>query len=225
MITSLFYPALALYSSYLSYPGSHRDLHNVWQNHPALRLREDAASRARCGVGRTLRIERILIQSSLSDDEDEGALNNQILTSTLALERALQSTHSVSSRCLKCTDSRTSCFMLSPLAFWNHDPAMLLSDPNILDTLSLTRNVSIGGISVTPDMVLAGKGPNEPHVTTTNHFDYAKFLALTYFFPNSDCSGSTEHREWLGALKKAAFGVNADVMVQMRAPELIALEV
>src|SRR6202034_2751068 len=97
VITSLFYPALAIYSS--SFPRTQHtsildsfltasavsgfyaqhDLRNLWEGHQALRVVEDAVSRAKCAKQRTLRVERVLIQSPLAEDSDSGALNQQIL--------------------------------------------------------------------------------------------------------------------------------------------------
>ncbi|KAJ7771584.1 sterol regulatory element binding protein cleavage-activating protein [Mycena metata] len=223
VITSLFYPALALYSSsgpeFLSvldvtrsqYP---QDLVNVWAGYDSLRVLEDAVSlaktRASCEGNSTLRVERILIQSPF-----DGAVNHQILQSTLELERRIDD---LEVPCLKRADG--TCFVLSPLAFWRHDEDTLRSDPSILDTL-LSRNISVAGVPITPQMVLAGRGSDSPHVVGTN-FDYATFLALTYFFPNSDCLGSAEHVAWLKAVDEAS--QNAPRTAQMQEPTLIALE-
>ncbi|KAJ7261266.1 sterol regulatory element binding protein cleavage-activating protein [Mycena haematopus] len=221
VITSLFYPALALYSSsqFISildvtrsqYP---QDLENLWAGCDSLRVLEDPVSRGKihshCGVDRTLRVERILIQSPY-----DGAVNHQILQSTLEFERRIDQ---LQLPCLKHPDG--TCFVLSPLAFWHHNQAELLADPTILDTL-LSRNTSIAGIPITPQMVLAGRGFDEPHVSGTN-FDYAVFLALTYFFPNSDCVGKAEHLAWLNAIDKASLG--APRAEQVQEPTFIALE-
>ncbi|KAJ6488465.1 sterol regulatory element binding protein cleavage-activating protein [Mycena vitilis] len=222
VITSLFYPALALYSSsrpeFLSildvarsqYP---QDLVNLWAGQNSLRVSEDAVSLAkirRSCADRTLRVERILIQSPF-----DGDVNHQILQSTLEFERRIDR---LQLRCLKRSDG--TCFVLSPLAFWRHNEAVLLADPTILDTL-LSRNASIAGIPITPQMVLAGRGSDEPHVAGTN-FDYARFLALTYFFPNSDCLGNAEHLAWLESIDAASSG--APRTEQAQEPTLIALE-
>ena len=244
VITSLFYPALAIYSS--SQPKSlsildtfvapntvsgfhaQHDLVNIWSGHDTLRIREDAVSRARCGVERTLRVERILIQSPLVEDDRDGALNHQILLSTLHLEHSLQEL--ISSRdmpCLRRPDGHGNgkdCFVLSPLSFWSHDKQILLSDYNILDTLSLSKNVSVAGIPVTPSMILASRGSNEHHVAGGANFDFAMFLALTYFFPETDCLGNLEHTAWLQVLKNAATQ-SAELTIQAQEPTLIALEV
>ncbi|KAJ6620266.1 sterol regulatory element binding protein cleavage-activating protein [Mycena sp. CBHHK59/15] len=226
VITSLFYPALALYSSshpelfsILDVTRSHhpQDLVDLWAGYDSLRVLEDAVSlaktRASCAIDRTLRVERIFIQSPLG--EADGAVNHQILQSTLNLERRIDE---LQLACLKRPDGK--CFVLSPLAFWHHDPAALLDDPNIFDILSLNRNVSIAGIPVTPHMVLAGRGSDEPHVG--GNFDFAMFLALTYFFPNSDCLGNAEHLAWLQAIDLASQDASRPMNTQE--PTLIALE-
>ncbi|KAJ7491215.1 sterol regulatory element binding protein cleavage-activating protein [Mycena latifolia] len=223
VITSLFYPALALYSSshpeLLSildvtrsqYP---QDLANLWDGYESLRVREDAVSLAKthasCVVDRALRVERILIQSPF-----DGAVNHRLLQSTFDFERRIDE---LQLGCLKRPDGK--CFVLSPLAFWHYNEAALLDGPNILDTL-LNWNVSVAGIPITPQMVLAGRGSDDHHVAGTN-FDFAMFLALTYFFPNSDCLGSAEHLAWLQAVDIASQG--APRIVQKQEPTLIALE-
>ncbi|KAK7006764.1 sterol regulatory element binding protein cleavage-activating protein [Favolaschia claudopus] len=220
VITSLFYPALALYSSshpFVSildvtrsqYP---QDVENLWAGRDSLRVLEDAVSRgvihSHCAVDRTLRVERILVQSS--------SVNHQILQSTLEFERRIDELHSP---CLKQADG--TCFVLSPLAFWHHNKAELLADPTILDTL-LGSNASIAGIPITPRMVLAGRGSDGPQVSSFD-FDYAEFLALTYFFPNSDCYDNAEHFDWLKAVDAASRGAQR-MGGQMQEPTFIALE-
>ncbi|KAJ3919801.1 sterol regulatory element binding protein cleavage-activating protein [Lentinula edodes] len=227
VITSLFYPALALYSSQtksisifdaLISPNisvhAQQDLSDLWSGHDSLRSLEDAVSRARCGVGRTVRVERLLVQSSFSGDNS--ALNQGILLSTLKfehkLEELLQSSRQLN--CLQKADGK--CFALSPLEFWAHDRDMLLTDSNILDKLGPSKSVVIDGITVTPDMVLAGRS-DEPT------FDFANFLALTYFFPQSGCFSTSEHSAWLQAVKAAA-GQEAESVTLAQEPSIIALE-
>ena len=73
-------------------------------------------------------------------------------------------------------------------------------------------------------MVLAGRGSYE-HPVGGNRFDYATFLALTYFFPNSACWGSgAEHTQWVQTVQNAA-AHSAEVTIQVPEPTLIALEV
>ncbi|PPR05991.1 hypothetical protein CVT26_005713 [Gymnopilus dilepis] len=240
VITSLFYPALDLYTSSRDSSQSfldalispqtssalrtERDLVNIWAAQDTLRVHEDPFTRAKCRDA--LRVERILIQSQLV--EDDGALNHQILLSTLKLERRLQELASSgdSAPCLKRPDGQ--CLVISPLAFWGYDESLLASDANILDTLAHTKNVSVSGIPITPHMVLAGRGSYEHHHVHVGgggaKFDYARFLALTYFFPNTPCSGSSaEHLQWVHTVQDAVIQ-NAEVTVQVPEASLIALE-
>jgi hypothetical protein len=240
VITSLFYPALALYASsqtltlsdstsrildtFLApntvpgfYVYAQHDLRNIWFGHNAIRVRNDAVHRARCGLERTVRVERVLIQSPLTDDV--GALNHQILLSTLRLEQRIS--HLMHSRGIPCIrTAKGHCFVLSPLAFWNHSEEAVRSDPSILDTLNLSKTITVAGASVTPHMVLAGRRANE---NTAADFDFATFLALSYFFPENDCLGSMSHSAFLDVLKLA--GQGEELVIQSHQPSLTALEV
>ncbi|KAK0442985.1 sterol regulatory element binding protein cleavage-activating protein [Armillaria borealis] len=233
VITSLFYPALDLYTSTKTQSiletltamktgsgfNAQQDLVDIWSGHESLRVGGDSVSRARCGVGRTLRVERILIQSPLP--EDDSALNHQILLSTLKLEDRLSEL--IVSRklpCLRRSDGR--CFVLSPLTFWRYDQDTLLSDTNILDTLNLSKNVTVSGIPITAHMVLAGRDSEEHHVGGTN-FDFATYLALTYFFPESDCVGKSDHISWIQTIETAKSS-NTVLHVQTEEPILLGLE-
>lgn len=236
VITSLFYPALAIYSSSqpqflarissrilesvagkgLSNYHSYHDLHDPWSGYDALHIREDSVARARCGTEGILRVERLLIHSALP--EDTGALNNQILLSTLQLERRIGYAVSTAGMgCLRRNDG--SCFVLSPVAFWNYDEDMLLSDEDMLDTLQRTPNISIQGIPITPEMVLAGR-----ELDDDSNLDFAMFLVLTYVFHETSCLGSGGHSAWVKAVRQAAGGTG-DLAVVTEEPTLLALEV
>lgn len=236
VITSLFYPALAIYSSSqpqflarissrilesvagegLSRHNSYHDLHDPWSGYDTLHIREDSVARARCGTEGILRVERLLIHSALP--EDAGALNNQILLSTLQLERKIGHTHSTTDMgCLRRSDG--SCFVLSPVAFWNYDKDMLLSDKDMLDTLQRTPNISIQGIPITPQMVLAGR-----ELDGDSNLDFAMFLVLTYVFHETSCLGSDGHLAWVNVVRQAA-GRTGDLAVVTKEPTLLALEV
>jgi hypothetical protein len=236
VITSLFYPALAIYSS--SQPKSlsildtftlrnanplfdaQKDLVNFWSSHNTLKLHDDSVSRAKCGVGTALRVERVLIQST--DTEDDSVISHQTLLSTLLFENRLE--HLVSggdTPCLKVLND--TCLVLSPLLFWNYDKEALASDVDIMDTLAPSRNVSVGSILITPQMVLAGRGSNEPHVAGSG-FDFARFLALTYFFPDSDCLGTSEHASFLRSVDQA-LSHSAKPVIPVQDFTVLALEV
>ena len=236
VITSLFYPALAIYSSSqpqflarissrilesvggegLSNHHSYRDLHNPWSGYDSLHIREDSVARARCGTEGILRVERLLIHSALP--EDAGALNNRILLSTLQLERRIGHAASTADMgCLRRDDG--SCFVLSPVAFWNYDEGILLSDKDMLGTLQQTPNISIQGIPITPQMVLAGR-----ELDDDSNLDFAMFLVLTYVFHETSCLRSDGHSAWVKAVRQAAGGAG-DLVVVTEEPTLLALEV
>lgn len=197
---------------------AYQDLVDPWTGHQDLRTQNDRVSRFRCGVGRVLRVERVFLQGMF--DDENGAINSEVLASTLALEERIEKL--LASRhipCHKGIDGR--CLVLTPLAFWNHDKKALLSDPDVVRTLTHTKNVSISGIHVTPHMVLADRQSDEPH--GSKHFNSAMFLALTYFFPESVCSGSGDRLSWDQVLASATSG--AELVLQPQETTLIALEV
>lgn len=236
VITSLFYPALAIYTSSqhkalsiidnfisrttISAFDAQKDLDDLWSKGHRFRIHDDAVTRAKCGVGRALRVERLLVQGH--DNDDEGALNRQTLLSTLELESRLEKfISSGDTPCLKRADGK--CFVISPLLFWNHDRETLLSDTNVLDTLSSSKNISLGGIMVTPQMVLARRELHDPP-TTQSDFDFATFLAVTYFFPESDCLGNSEHASWLHAVHRAR-AEHQEPVLEVLEPSVFGLEV
>ncbi|TBU26048.1 sterol-sensing domain of SREBP cleavage-activation-domain-containing protein [Dichomitus squalens] len=239
VITSLLFPAIASYyssqtqyfagftlrvlDSFLtpddisSYFAQH-DLRHLWEGDAALRTRADSVARARCGMEGILREERVLV-GSVSPEEGLGALDKNTLLATLKLERRIS--EALSSRSISCLRSRDgSCFALSPSAFWNYDEQALAADDDILDTLNLSQNVTISGLPITPDMVLAGR---ELHDPSSNHIDAAMFLVLTYFFPEKECFGNDGHFLWLHALEDAG-GDAGELVVLAQEPHLIALE-
>ncbi|KAG6850416.1 hypothetical protein H0H93_013641 [Arthromyces matolae] len=235
VITSLFYPALAIYTSSqhkalsvidnfisrttISEFDAQRDLHDLWAEGHGLRIHDDAVTRAKCGAGRALRVERLLIQGN--DDDDEGALSRQTLLSTLELENRLESLISNGDTpCLKRADGK--CFVVSPLLFWEHDKQALLSDPDISNTLGSFRNISVGGVLVTPRMVLARRELHDPHASQSD-FDFATFLAVTYFFPDSECLDTIEHESWLQTVHRARAEQQGPIL-EVQEPTVFGLE-
>ncbi|KAI0042111.1 hypothetical protein FA95DRAFT_613933 [Auriscalpium vulgare] len=238
VITSLSYPALAIYSAQQprflahfssqildpfraadaisSYYAQH-DLWNVWTAHDPIHVREDSVVRARCGVEHTLRVERVLIHSAAADGT--GALNHQVLMSALHLEQRIASElamHHVP--CLRRPGGQ--CLVITPLEFWKHDAVALRGDGNVQDTLSIAKNVSISGMPIVPQMVLAGREANEyPSMDAGS----SMFLALTFFFPETDCLGHSGHATWLQILEESTKD-HADLMTERQAPKLVALE-
>ncbi|CCM05035.1 uncharacterized protein FIBRA_07237 [Fibroporia radiculosa] len=240
VITSLLFPAIAVYTS----PETHffagftlrvldsfvasddlsnyfvqNDLRHLWEGHSTLRVREDSVARVQCGMQGILRSERVMV-GSLSSEYGLEALERNTLISALDLERRISNI--ISRRRIPCVKTPAgSCFSLSPLAFWNHDQHAILADDNILDTVNLAHNISVSGVPISPDMVLAGREHRDP--TSSSYIDSAMFLVLTYLFPDRDCLGNVGHFEWLRVLKEAA-GYSADFVVQTQAPKLVALE-
>ncbi|THG94356.1 hypothetical protein EW026_g7100 [Hermanssonia centrifuga] len=239
VISSLLYPAIAVYSSSqthfftfslrvldafltpddLSGYFSHEDLRHLWDGYDALRVREDSIARARCGKEGIIRTERILIHH-IHEDDEKGPLNHGILLETLKLERRISDL--LSSRRVQCVrTSEKRCLSLSPLAFWDYDEKLLLNDENILETLGPSQNATVSGVTITPDMVLAGRGAAE---STASDSDATLFLVLTYFFPDTDCLANHGHFTWLDILEEAASS-DGDLIMQAQQPRLVALEV
>lgn len=201
------------------------DIRNLWEEHSAIRVREDSVARARCGMEAIVRSERLFIGSSVREDDVEGddgprALKHNTLLAAFELERRISETirqHGL--HCLTTPDG--SCLVLSPSAFWNRDTQALIDDSNILNTLNLSPNATVSGIHVTPDMTLAGREFSD---STSTRVDGALFLVLTYFFPDTDCLGNAGHVKWLEVLNETV-AYSGDLMVHPQAPNLVALEV
>jgi len=193
----------------------------VWTGYDALRKHEDSVSIAQCGSGKTLRVERLLIAPSNNVNDDD-ALDHRMLLLILELERRLgPPLKSDPFSCLKRPDG--ACFVISPLAFWSYDEKTLLSDTNILETLSHNKSTTVSGVPITPSMVLAGRGSYEHHVTSSR-FDYASHLAVTYFFPEKDCVDDIGHQYWREAVPLAASKI-AEVNGHSHPPTIVALQV
>lgn len=240
VITSLSYPALAIYWSTPSYsrfdPTSNaldsflaahaaydsyiqKDVHQLWDGNANLQVRDDFLTRARCGSDRTLRVERILVNTA----DGAGALSLQTLLYTLQLEgRILQGllNHGVSCNNL----NSHNCFVISPLSFWEHDEERLRSDGNISLTVTRSEGVTAAGMHVTPPMVLTGRDSTQRNPATP---DTAMFLALTYVFPETDCLRSAGHDSWLQIIKNSTqeSADSAQMFAVTAEPKLIALEV
>lgn len=239
VITSLFYPALAIYSSsqprflahfssqildpflfadaISSYDVQHH-FRDIWAAHDSFHVRDDSVVRARCGVEQTLRIERVLVHSTAS--ADSAALSHRLLRATLRLERKISDTLAAwREPCLRRPDGQ--CLVVSPLMFWHHEEHALMADPDVLHTLAPTSNVSFAGVPIESQMVVAWRDKGEyPSVDAGS----TVFLALTYFFPERDCLGKTGHAQWLQILEDASKD-SADLITEGQEPKLIALEV
>lgn len=196
-----------------------RDIRDVWTGQDNIYVREDSVARARCGMEQTIRVEHVLIHGHGTTDET-GALNHQTLLSTLALEQRI-SKELASQRipCLLRPDGQ--CLVISPLQFWQHNEKKVLADFDILDTLGLSKNVSIAGLSVSPHMVTAGREIRE---YPANKLDFAMFLVLTYFFPETNCLDHSGHDRW-GRLLRDVAKDHGEPIIEKSGPKLIALEV
>ncbi|KAG8882560.1 hypothetical protein FRB98_003601 [Tulasnella sp. 332] len=244
VITSLFYPALALYFSSqpfsdisnslqgtlfsFSSSGDHAysaynlDVREIWDGLDAVRIREDAVSR--CGSERTIRLERILIPSVAPGRHPSGsALNQETLISTVDLQhRIAQYLDRDGLECLRDIrpDQGTSrCLSLGPLAYWENDELELLSGVDIIGTLNSRRNISRAGTRITPDMILSGRGDVDGKGWSTE----ADFLVLTYFFLETDCHSNAKHLAWQQIVKEATAEVG-ELVHSKSQPKLIALQ-
>ncbi|EJD05935.1 uncharacterized protein FOMMEDRAFT_26728 [Fomitiporia mediterranea MF3/22] len=239
VITSLFYPALGIYSDSVGNFSSSSsppvvgqlfglspqplsdfrdDLDNVWGGQEALHILEDTVARARCGTEKTVRIERVLLTSD-GFDSDTGAIDYELLRSALQLERELMKHLSKDNfHCLP--DHKGGCLALSPLEFWSHDEDILRSDLDLLWTVNKQQNISVSGLPLRPSMVFAGRESAEPRGST---IDFAAHLALSFFFHEDDCNSSGGHRAWLNILSELAPALG-EVPRHLQEPSLLALE-
>ncbi|TFK46406.1 hypothetical protein OE88DRAFT_1811922 [Heliocybe sulcata] len=236
VITSLFYPALAIYSSsqpqFIAHISSrlldsfrsvessgyhtYGDIRNLWSDISSLNVIEDSVVRARCGSERTLRVERVLVHSP----DETGALETHVLLSSLGLEKRLNGLLPAQGlACLKKTDG--TCLVISPSAFWDYDEDLMRSDPDIRQTLNLAGNTSVSGMPVMPLMVLAGRELDE---FTATEIEYVAALVLTYFFPETDCTDMSGHADFIQAVIQGIGDGNAEVVPEFQGPTLIALE-
>ncbi|KAL5529130.1 hypothetical protein ACEPAG_5104 [Sanghuangporus baumii] len=220
VITSLFYPAIGIYSDSVRrfLPSSsprivgqwfglttqplwdfQDDLDNVWNGYESLHILEDTVARAKCGTEKTVRVERVFLTSN-GFDSDAGVINYDLLQSALQLETDLMGHLSSSSLTCLSVPPR-GCVVLSPLEFWAHDERALRSDPNVLQTVNKQQNVSVAGLPLKPSMVFARRESSEPGSST---IDFAAYLVLTYFFRDEDCNSSNGHRAWLSILHDIA---------------------
>ncbi|KAJ1310068.1 hypothetical protein OPQ81_006820 [Rhizoctonia solani] len=246
VITSLFYPALTIYFSHqplshfstrildsLFLPSAndafhHNDLHDLWQGYDTLRIRTDAAARARCGTEHTIRVERLFIPSTIPDPF--GALNLQTLLPTLDLQATLERHLTPELPCVRLLDNTSpvtppshKCLVVSPTVHWSDDANIIATDPHLYTSLNKAhRNVSRGGIPLTAEMALAGR-------LTTDHAGYgsiiesSKFLSVSFFFREDDCHANVGHDAWV-KLVRSLVPDETEVVVSGDQPKLLALE-
>ena len=223
VITSLFYPALAVYST--SKPLSHfssrwlevlygtsnsytetpttqlvDDLREVWRGLDSLVVVDDWRTMAKCSKGATVRLERLLIHRD--NEPDSGALTKDTLLDALNIHETLMRTLKVEKphSLLPCVrDGDGECLSTSPLGYWDtgEDIYKLNSTAEVLRRIGAAKGTPLAGIHLTPDMTLSGRSVmTHPR----SHLRYARFLVLTYFFEEDDCSSNTRHNEWLQRL-------------------------
>jgi hypothetical protein len=233
VITSLFYPALALYSSSqpqflarfsstlgsLAGRGPQHDLHEVWTDHEALRA-QDSVTSLRCGTADfTLRSERVLARTDSMSSH--GALNRGLLTAVHQLQHRIKTQLAISPiQCLR--RSNGECFTISPTSFWHDDPQTLgtVTDAEVMNVLAYGHNTSVSGVPVTPCMVLAERETLDDDKT----LDWANYMSLTYFFPENDCTGNAGHGAWLEVLRQAT-GPRMRLDTPRSSPKLLAYQV
>jgi hypothetical protein len=235
VITSLLYPALALYAasrplSTLSasllniFPTDSqsphlRDLQDVWSGHEALHLRYDATSKARCGLERTVRVERLLIANNRR--HENGVLNKATLRLTLDLEAEIATRLASSTSALPCVRTQSgNCLFTSPLSFWGYNPGLLANDNDIIGTLNTPNNVTLSGFPITLPMVVAGRASLE----VMDQVDIGTFLVLTYFFRDDDCHSTSGHAAWIQLVNGIMEG-KGQVKVITAQPRLLAIQV
>jgi len=236
VITSLLYPALAIYASSRPFSrfsspllnllpldnvrSSHiSDLHNIWQGYEALKVRQDAAARARCGFERTVRVERLLVASYMRD----GVLNKPLLKKTLSLEQDIAAQLTRKRDQLPCVvnpHGLGGCFSTSPLMFWDHDDDTLMSDPDILETMNHVRNDTLSKIPIHLPMVIAGR----MSLSDGDKTDYGAYLVLTYYFRENDCQTMAGHDVWKALASEAVMG-KGHARFPPAQPRLLALQV
>ncbi|GJE87951.1 sterol regulatory element binding protein cleavage-activating protein [Phanerochaete sordida] len=191
-------------------------IRQLWEGKDSLRVRDDSIARARCGKGGVVRVERILVHDVDETEDTYHVLSHRSLLSTLNLERRLSEVlASQKVSCIRSPHGR--CLVLSPLAFWDYEEDLLLRDADVLSTLGPYKNTSTHGLTITTDMVLAGRDDGEEYEEVANP-------VLTYFFPESDCLSNSGHNLWLNIVEDAAASLQGETVVLSQQPHLLALE-
>ena len=244
VITSLFYPALAGYSTsqpLSAFPSQwldllfpppsdslqlrhFSDLLSLWKgpDQQSLRVLDDAATKARCGLESTVRVERVLVPPTAY--HEHGVLNHDTLLASLGLQHLISTSINTPQNTFDCVlDPATdACFYTTPLAFWDNDADTVIDDQDLLSTINDPEaNITAAGVTVLPQMVLAARAYRDHHGLDT---DYATYLAFTYFFRETDCLGDTGHNAWKNAIDQFVSN-NVQVEHAQTEPDLIALQV
>jgi hypothetical protein len=196
-----------------------RDLHDVWSGHEALHLRYDATAKARCGLERTIRVERLLIANNRR--HENGVLNKATLGLTLNLESLVAARLASSTNSLPCVQAQNgNCLFTSPLSFWDHDERILAADDDVISTLNHAKNTSLSGFPTTLAMVVADRASLERE----EDVDTATFLVLTYYFRDDNCHSQSGHLAWVQLVNDIMQGMgHVDAIVAQ--PRLLAIQV
>lgn len=231
VLTSLFYPALAPYSSsnptytlgFLSslFDAYQSDLHEIWEGHDALHILEDAATRARCGMERTLRIERVLVPNSERTPAGAATPATLQFASKLGdrIGSVLRDPHSPLS-CVRMPNKY--CFTLSPLLLF--DRGIPSTPAEVLKAINASPNISISDIQVSVPMLFSGRSFRDDHLDQA--VEHVTFLASTYFFLEKDCLASDGHERWLKTLETTTTNIQGSSVTPFvyQKPRFLALQ-
>jgi len=209
-------------------------VHEIWEGLDALRLRDDAAVVARCGVQSTIAIERLFVHG-YSDGAGRGD-GSPVLGPIPALkdskrllediERYLrtQAPHSLL-ECVK--DASGRCFIMSPLTSdFDHDSG-LNGDQEVTYRRALPKLPPVAGIPVHIGSIVArqsnGYGPGSAPDDLVNNHEY---LVLTFALKadSGDCQSIARHVKWLDLLKTTV-APNGVITPASSLPDLFAFEV
>ncbi|KAG8893723.1 hypothetical protein FRC01_013397, partial [Tulasnella sp. 417] len=246
VITSLFYPALAIYFS--SQPLSHfstrlqdsllalnndnlgsyrADLQDIWEVLD-VRVQVDTAAQARCGSERTVRLERLLIPSVQPDDV-HGVLTNETFAAVLELQNRLQGVLTSPSYrdVLDCINdpkypAQPTCLVFGPLDYWQNDkpePDQTDQTRNVIEAINSAQDIVKAGVPLSKELTLARRGSADER----DWIYEADFLVLTYFFPETDCHANTRHTAWSQAVQEAVSGLGSAAQIPKQ-PKLVALQ-
>ncbi|KAF8531616.1 sterol-sensing domain of SREBP cleavage-activation-domain-containing protein [Gautieria morchelliformis] len=231
VITSLFYPALAPYSSsnptyalsFLSslFDAYQSDLHEIWESHDELHILADAATRARCGMERTLRVERVLVPSS--EWTPAGAATPATLQFASKLDDRIGGVLRDSKPPLSCVRTADKqCLVLSPLLLFDRGIPSTTTD--VLKTINASPNMTVSDIRIGVPMLFSGRSFTDDRLNTV--VEHVTFLALTYFFLEKDCLASDGHDRWLKTLETTTLdgqGSSSVTPFLFQKPRFIAL--
>ena len=187
-----------------------------------LRIREDAAAKARCGRERTLRIERVLVPSL--ERTSTGAVTPSTVQFASRLGDRIQSAIKDAGSTLACVrTSNDECLTLSPVLFFENGIPSTAAD--LLKAMNKLRNITVSGIPIGPSMVLSARSPSDDRLG--NMIEHVGFLTLTYFFLEHDCLAKEGHEDWLYTIGRMAsddLGSTSVTPFVFQKPRFIALQ-